>query len=418
MIAAAAVIAVAVIAAPAAAVQSAEIIAELRVHGNHITTDEEVIRIAGVSIGAPFWPTTIADVRARLRASGLFDTVEVLKRFASIEDPTRIALVLIVNEGPVRIERSDTPGDPPTIVRRGGLRNLMFLPILDAEDGYGVTFGARVAFAGLLGERSRLSSPLTWGGHRRAGIELDRTFLRGPLSRVDVGAAVEQRRNPAFDEDDQRRRLWVRGERAAGPLRAGATAGWQRVSFGALRDDIRSVSIDAAFDTRLNPVLPRDAVHAAASVERLFFDGGRVVDRLRVDARGYLGLLGQPVLVVRAVREDVSAPVPPYLRSLLGGWSSLRGFKAGAFTGDTLVAGSLELRVPLTSPLDVARLGVSAFVDAGTAYDKGQRLADQRFRTGIGGSGWVAIAAFRMSLSVAHGRGSGTRVNFGGGFTF
>jgi hypothetical protein len=61
---------------------------------------------------------------------------------------------------------------------------------------------------------------------------------------------------------------------------------------------------------------------------------------------------------------------------------------------------------------------VSAFVDAGTAYDKGQRLADQTARTGIGGSAWMTIAAFRMSFSVAHGRRSGTRVNFGGGLTF
>lgn len=403
---------------PGQAVQTAEVIAELRVHGNHITPDEDVIRIAGVAIGAPFTATTIEDVRARLRAAGLFDSIEVLKRFASIDDPSRIVIVMIVNEGPVRIDVPDAPGEQPRIVRRRGLRNFMFLPIIDVEDGYGITFGARVARAGLVGERSRVSFPLTWGGHKRAGIELDRTFLSGPIGRFQLGTAIERRRNPAYDEQDDRRRLWVRGERGTGPIRAGGAVGWQRVSFGDDRDDIRSVTIDAAVDTRLNPVLPRNAVYASAAVERLFFDGGRTIDRVRLDGRGYLGLFGQQVLVLRAVRQDVSEPVPRYLRSLLGGWSSLRGFRAGAFTGDTLVAGSLELRIPLNSPLDAGTLGVSAFVDTGAAYDKGQRLADQPLRTGIGGSAWVAIAAFRMSFSVAHGRGSGTRVNFGGGLTF
>jgi outer membrane protein assembly factor BamA len=398
--------------------QTGEIIAELRVHGNHITPDEEVVRIAGVTIGAPFGPTTIADVEARLRASDRFDSIEVLKRFASIEDPSRIVLVMIVNEGPVRIEPSSVPGEPPQILRRRGLRNLMFLPILDAEDGYGITYGARVAHAGLVGERSRVSFPLTWGGHKRAGVELDRTLVAGPFTRLQLGAAIEQRRNPAFDENDTRRRLWVRAERAWGPVRTGGTVGWQRVAFAGDRDDFRSIAVDAAFDTRLNPVLPRDAVYTSASVERLFFSGGRRIDRLRLDGRGYLGLFGQQVLVLRVVREDVGEPVPRYLRSLLGGWSTLRGFEAGAFTGDTLLAGSLELRIPLTSPLEIGKLGVSAFVDAGTAYDKGQRLADQTARTGIGGSAWMTIAAFRMSFSVAHGRRSGTRVNFGGGLTF
>ena len=403
---------------PGPAGQAAELIAELRVHGNHITPDEEVIRIAGVAIGAPFTATTIEEVRARVRASGLFDSIEVLKRFASIDDPSRIVIVMIVNEGPVRIDLPEAPGEKPRIVRRRAVRNFMFLPIVDVEDGYGITFGARVAHAGLVGERSRVSFPLTWGGHKRAGVELDRTFVSGPIGRLQLGTAIERRRNPAFDEQDDRRRLWIRGERGTGPVRAGGTVGWQRVSFGDDRDDFRSVAIDAALDTRLNPLLPRNAVYAFASVERLFFDGGRTIDRVRLDGRGYLGLLGQQVLVLRAVRQDVSEPVPPYLRSLLGGWSSLRGFKAGAFTGDTLVAGSLELRIPLNSPLDAGTVGVSAFVDAGSAYDNGQRLADQRVRTGIGGSAWMAIAAFRMSFSVAHGRGSGTRVNFGGGLTF
>jgi outer membrane protein assembly factor BamA len=165
-------------------------------------------------------------------------------------------------------------------------------------------------------------------------------------------------------------------------------------------------------------VLPRNAVFASAAWEHVGFDSGGGVHRLRLDGRGYVGVFRQNVVVLRAVREDANQTQPPYLKSLLGGWSNLRGFKAGSFVGDTMVAGSIELRIPLTTPLSVARLGVSIFADTGTAYDKGQRFSDQTLRTGIGAGVWITATAFRMGLSVAHGRGADTRVNFGGGLTF
>jgi len=409
---------VAVGTAAAAQVQAAEVIAEVRVHGNHLTPDDEVVQIAGVVIGAPFTATSIAEITARLRASDRFDTVEVLKRFASIEDLSKIVVVMIVNEGPVRIVMPTAPGQPARVLKRRGLRNLMFMPLIDAEDGYGLTYGVRLAYLGVAGGRSRLSFPLTWGGFKRAGIELDRTFGQGPFSRVEVGASIDRRRNPAYEEEDDRKRVWGRFERAAGPVRASVTGMWQRIGFGSLDEDVRSIGGAIAFDTRLDPILPRNAVFATAAVDRCFFDAGDPITRTRLDGRGYIGVVGQTVLEVRVLREDASAAVPVYMRSLLGGWSNLRGFKAGFLTGDTLVAGSLELRVPLSSPLDIGKMGVSLFVDSGTAYDKGQRFRDQPLHTGAGGSVWLAVAAFRMSLAVAHGRGSGTRISFGGGFMF
>lgn len=397
-----------------------EILAEVRIHGNHVTSDEEVLTISGLTIGAPFTATTIGDVRARLEASKKFDDVEVLKRFASITDPTRIVVVIIVNEGPVRIvlPDKDTPNDAVRVVKRGVWGNLMIMPILYGEDGYGLTYGARVAHVGLVGERSRLSFPLSWGGLKRAGAEFEQTFGSGPLSRVQIGTAIQRQRNPAYDQNDDRTRVWARAERGAGPVRAGFLTSWQRVTFASATDDLASAGADIAFDTRLDPVLPRNAVFATASWEHVDFRSGGAVNRTRLDGRAYIGIVRQLVVVVRAVREDADRPLPPYLKSLLGGWSNLRGFKAGTAAGDTLVGGSAELRIPLSSPMSVGKLGLSAFVDTGTAYDKGQKFADQTLRTGIGGGVWLTFAAFRMGLSVAHGRHEGTRVNFGAGLTF
>lgn len=417
----------ALVAGPAQAPANlAEVIAEIHIHGNVATPDAEVLKIAGVAKGDPFRETTLEDVRKRLKASGKFDTIDVRKLYASIADPSQVALVLIVNEGAVRIDMPEEGGQP-RIVRKRGLHNFMFLPILDAEDGYGLTYGARVAFVGIARGPNRLSSPLTWGGLKRAGLEFEHTFAAGPVSRVEVGSAIQRRQNPAYEIDDDRQRLWARVERVRGPVRLGATVGWQDVSFAEIDDRLKTFGADVAYDTRLDPVLPRNAVYGLVSWERVAGAAGspdpatgksEPIDRLRLDGRGYLGLIGQSVLVVRALREDAGSPQPLYLRSLLGGWSNLRGFEAGAFTGDTLVSGSIELRVPLNSPLQVARIGVNAFADYGTAYEKGMRLADQTFHRGYGGGGWITITALRFGVGVAHGVGSGTRFTFAGGLTF
>ena len=128
--------------------------------------------------------------------------------------------------------------------------------------------------------------------------------------------------------------------------------------------------------------------------------------------------MGQTVLAVRALRLDAGSPLPLFLKPLLGGMANQRGFAAGTFAGDTLVATSAELMVPLTSPLDVGKVGVSAFVDAGTAYEKGARFPDQTLKQGYGGSLWFSAAFVRLNFTVAHGRGSATRVHVGGNVSF
>ena len=102
---------------------------------------------------------------------------------------------------------------------------------------------------------------------------------------------------------------------------------------------------------------------------------------------------------------------------MLGGMANLRGFGAGTAIGDTLVAGSLELRVPLTSPLSIGKLGASAFIDVASLY-KGERLRDQDPERGVGGGIWLAAAFLRFNLYVGHGIGASTRAHFGTSVTF
>jgi outer membrane protein assembly factor BamA len=404
--------------APQGAPANQEKIVDVRVHGNHLTADADVIRLSGVVKGAPFTETTLADAKKLLRQTGMFDEIDVLKRFASIDDLSQVVVMIVVNEGPVRIEIPDGPDAQARIVRRGLGSRFMYMPIIDAEDGYGWRYGVRVALARPFGKNSRLSFPLTWGGERRAGAELEHTFSHG---RLQFGGALTSRENPFYKVRDDRRTAWTRAETSGGRIHFGATGAIHHISFDTSQETVKSIGGDVVFDTRLDPLMPRNAVYVKGTVERLFAEirtGTGALYRTSIDASGYLGLVRQATLAVRVVREDASEHMSPYFKSMLGGTANLRGFHAGEFAGDTLVAGSAELRIPTSSPIDVGKLGIGLFADAGTVYNKGQRYEDQTLKQGYGAGLFLSAPVFILNLDVAHGKGSGTRVYFGGGFSF
>jgi outer membrane protein assembly factor BamA len=409
--------------APQSPAAQRETIVDVRVHGNHLTADADVIRLSGLTKGAPFTATTVADATKLLKQTGMFEEVDVLKRFASIEDLSQIVVMIVVNEGPVKIQMPDVdmPDARPKIVRRGLGSRFMYFPIVDAEDGYGWRYGLRAAVARPIGKNSRLSFPLTWGGERRAGAELEHNFSNG---RLQFGGALTSRENPFYKVRDDRRTAWTRAEVTADRIHFGATGTISHIAFNApvkLEETVKSIGVDAVLDTRLDPLLPRNAVYVKGSVEQLFAEirtGTGPLYRTKIDANGYVGLIRQAVLALRVVREDASEHMSPYFESMLGGTANLRGFDAAAFVGDTLVAGSAELRVPMSSPIDVGKVGLRLFADAGTVYDKGQRYQDQTLKHGYGAGVFLSMPVFILNLDVAHGKGAGTHVYFGGGFSF
>ena len=415
--------------------RTADTVATIQVQGNTATPDAEVLRLADVRVGMPIDAAAIEAVAERLRAAKRFERVDVRKRFASIDDPSQIALVIIVDEGPVKIVMTGDP-DRPTKVVRKTLPNILFLPILSREDGYGFTYGVRATLPDpkWMGKQSRVTFPLSWGGTKQAGVDLEKRIEGGVIDRVTAGASISQRTNQAFQQDDDRARLFVRGEHEfTRALRLGATGGWQRASFEGVSDQFGQIGGDVNFDTRADPVLARNAVYARASWEHLSFGDGPLstpaepggyagyqgsATRTDLDGRGYLGLIGQMVLAGRIQRVDSDRPLPPYMQPELGGLSTLRGFATGSFVGDTLVAMSAEVVLPLTSPLKIGKFGVTAFADRGTVYNKGERFSDQSLKEGYGGSVWFAAAFLRLNIAVAHGVGASTRVHVGGNVTF
>ena len=61
-------------------------------------------------------------------------------------------------------------------------------------------------------------------------------------------------------------------------MRFGGTLGWQHVSFGGVTDSFQSAGADVTLDTRVDPLLPRNAVFASASWEHLVFASGAAIE--------------------------------------------------------------------------------------------------------------------------------------------
>jgi outer membrane protein assembly factor BamA len=382
------------------------VIADIQVHGNLVTSDEEIVRLAGVQIGSPVDDATADQIAERLRATKRFESVQVLKRFASIADPSQIVIVIIVDEGRVKIVHTNDPEHPFRTVRNRWPR-LMFQPILRRNDEYGTTYGVRVAVPNEFGKNSRLIVPFAWGGEKQAGVEIDKTDETGLVSRIRGGLSWSQRVHPVFEQRDDRGELWARGEHWFNTqLRIGVNVGLQHDAFAGAHDLFARFGGDVVVDTRVDPALPRNAVYGRAAWTHL-----AGAQQTELDGRAYVGLVDQLVFGVRAQRTAADPSLPDYLKPIFGGAANVRGFSAGTTIGNTLTAGSAELLLPLTSPLHIARVGVTAFTDVGT-------VDDQPWKHGYGASVWAAAAMFRLNVAVAHGVGSSTRVHVSGDISF
>ncbi|HEX5475489.1 MAG TPA: BamA/TamA family outer membrane protein [Vicinamibacterales bacterium] len=388
-------------------------IVEIRVHGNVTLSDAQVLAIAAVPPGAAATPALVAAVTRRLRDSGRFDSVDVRTRYPSLA-MDRVALILIVHERP----GLSASGRPPSPLKRLANR-LMFLPILDYEDGYGLTYGARTSTVGLLGAGERLSVPVTWGGTRRVALEAERDWQSGPISRLTGALDLSRRENPHFEAIDRRTGAHVRVERRlARDLVVGGDLARTQVRFAGVDGRFWTGGVDVTLDTRNNPSYPVDAVFFGAGWNTFDAHGRAAVQRYRLDARGYKRLFGQTVLALRAQYDRASGPLPEYEQWLLGGAATIRGVRAGAYAGDERAIGSAEVRVPFSSPLSAARLGATIFYDAGLVTPFGTPLGDGPVHRGAGAGLFLVAPFITLNLDVARELGGGTRVAFSTGFSF
>jgi outer membrane protein assembly factor BamA len=392
------VLAVVLAAESAQAVQPPAIV-EIRVHGNHSTPDADVIAASGLAVGQPSGDADLAAAAERLRGSGRFRSVEIHRRLRSIDDPDDVLVLILVEELPGATPDLPTPG----WLRRAG-SGVMWLPVLGYTEGYGVTYGVRVAAADLLGPQSQVSVPLTWGGERKAGVVVERSFERGPLTRLVAAGSIRRTEHPAFDVVERRVGGELRAERTVATwLRAAAVGRLDEVRFDGATARVSTVGGELTLDTRLDPSFPRNAVWLTAGLERVgVADAAR--RRQRLDANAAIGLFRGSALSARVFQVSSDGALPAYEQAWIGGASWLRGFPAGWRVDDNAAGANVTWALPLGSPMDVARVGVRAFADWAAVYAAGSGWRDAGYDRGIGGGVFASATAFTFSLDVARGR--------------
>ncbi|HUU32523.1 MAG TPA: hypothetical protein VMW48_00605 [Vicinamibacterales bacterium] len=374
-------------------------IVEIQAHGNYVTPDVEVVTLSGLHVGEASSEAALAAARRRLEASGRFAAADVQKLSRSIDDPNDVVVMLFVEE---------LPGASADVPRPGWLKQtaagLQWLPVLRYDEGYGLTYGLQPAVADLVGANSRVSLPLTWGGERRAAIDVSRSFDGPIVSRVTASAGIRRTEHPAFDVIERRTGGGARLERQFGSnLRVGAAASRERVRFGDERAEVTAYTADLTLDTRLDPSFPRNAAWGRAELGRLNVAAG-VRRRHRVDGHVALGLPAGSALTLSAFQLSSDGALPGYEQAMIGGGPSLRGYRVGYRVSDNAAGASASWALPLGSPLNVARTGVRLFADWAGVYQAGTNWQAAAYDRGLG-AGWFAHApGFTLGLDVARGR--------------
>ena len=132
-----------------------ETIAEIRVHGNHTTPDADVIGLSRLKPGDPATDARLAEAEQALRKSNRFDDVELRKRGRSIDNPADILIMIVIDERAGVSADDLTPGVGARV-----RSSMVWWPIFNYADGYGLTYGIRPAFTDPIGPDSMLSGPI------------------------------------------------------------------------------------------------------------------------------------------------------------------------------------------------------------------------------------------------------------------
>jgi len=156
-----------------------------------------------------------------------------------------------------------------------------------------------------------------------------------------------------------------------------------------------------SYDKRDVREFPTDGSYVGASVTKYGLGESEVnLLRIRLDVRRYEALGEGVALGARAFGTFLSGGASPsYLHAYFGYDERIRGYFSTVREGDNLMAGSIELRVPILMPryytvslkylppeFSVWRYGLYAgfFADAGTIWYRGSTFTDLPWYTGYG----------------------------------
>ena len=219
----------------------------------------------------------------------------------------------------------------------------MFLPVLNAEDGYGLTYGARFALADPAGKQQPPVVPADVGRHQRG-----RRGARQDVRARPAGSPRRRRIDLAADQSVLRGGRRPRAGLGARRTRAGARAAGRRDRRLSSAPHLSTRAIDSRMPAPMSSSTRASirSWRATPSTRGPRWDHFKLLaartapSSTRAATSGCSARASSPSV---AQRTDSSRPLPPYLQPLLGGMANLRGFEAGTAVGDTLVAASAEL---------------------------------------------------------------------------
>jgi hypothetical protein len=179
----------------------------------------------------------------------------------------------------------------------------------------------------------------------------------------------------------------------------------------------------ASFDTRDTPVFTRSGwnLTAGGSFYPLTFGGSAPFGSIQASAATYLtpGARGPVTVALRASGQLTFGDVPVHEAAYLGGATSLRGYWAGRYAGQSSAFGNGEVRARLATVPFVApwRFGVVGLGDVGRVFNETDN-ADV-WHASAGGGVWFALPDRSTGFVVTFAwSDQGTAFFFGSGFMF
>lgn len=365
---------------------------DLVVAGNTVTKRYVLTRAAGIAPGATYDAVKVARVRPRLERLGIFGRVD--DPIVAFDTKAGLAVV------GVEVEEA-------TASRITGILGY------DASGAGGdgqVTGFVDVALGNIAGTGRRAAA--AWervgAGSTKTSFSYTEPWLLG--APIDVGAAGAQTvRDTIYTTTEGDLLVTARmGERTS----ATWSVGGERYAPGAASERTTSsarTSLGADFDATDAPANPTRGVHLAGAVE---YAAKEEKESGRRERSGTVTLLGEAFLPVRprqvvalagrlAAISSTEEDVPFHEELVLGGATSLRGYREEQFRGTRTALSTVEYRFLLTR-----RSRALAFVDAGYYYRGGSNYAKGvKLGYGIGLRAETRLGIIALDYGLGEGDG-------------